>query len=354
MSKSAAKFIRANTSGHTTDLLLDTLYTPSIRKNWRNADVLARFLVDTVANAYECENSTTFADNGFDSMEDAIAVYIDANLGDWNQASFLASSFGKRTAQEIADRLAEVMFKNAAFEVKQKQTLTADQKDALREGVDQFRETQCAAFLAYWRATCDVSMTLLTANRTWCLMRDEAIRMNDDFNHAQSMKAKKENAVCCDCEVSRMNWDARAIREEQESGVVCPQLARDTEETRFEAHAFNRTIDLLLYGSDLAARQQIAEYGYLREEIDEIRRIAKRIRRTPRFILRRWAHIAANSFGYVIGECDDLMEALDNAGHHVLAEKVGNLYDKIHAATTTHKGERRNWAEQLRTLASGL
>lgn len=194
MSKSAAKYIRSATSGRTTDLLLDVLYSPDVRKNWRNADVLARFLVDTVANAYECENSTTLADNGYDSMEDAISGYVEANLGDWDQAKFLASTFGQRTAQEIADRLAEAVFKNVAFEVKQKATMTTDQKAALAEGVDQFRETQCQAFLAYWRETCDVTTTLLTANRVWCQMRDEANKMNEAWHLAQPCSAARNNA----------------------------------------------------------------------------------------------------------------------------------------------------------------
>nr|UVX62900.1 MAG: hypothetical protein [Bacteriophage sp.] len=116
MSKSAAKYIRANVSGRIADLCLDVLYTPAIRKNWRNADVLARFLIDTVANAYQCENSTTFADNGYTDMEDAIASYIEANLCDWTQDKFLASSFGKQTAQEITARLIEWYVKNTEFE----------------------------------------------------------------------------------------------------------------------------------------------------------------------------------------------------------------------------------------------
>ena len=138
MSKSAAKYIRNNVSGRTADLLLDVLYTPAIRKQWRNADVLARFLIDTVANAYECENSTTFADNGFDSMEDAIAVYIDANLGDWTQDSFLESSFGRRTEKEIAIRLGRVMLQNKFFEERQRERRDAELKQVEFFGVNDF------------------------------------------------------------------------------------------------------------------------------------------------------------------------------------------------------------------------
>lgn len=120
MSKSAIKYINSCVSGKTADLLIGCINNDRIRKNWRNADVLARFLVDTVANAYQCEDSTTFEDNGHTDMDDAISSYIEANLCDWDQESFLASSFGKQTAQEISANLDEWRTKNAAFEAKQR------------------------------------------------------------------------------------------------------------------------------------------------------------------------------------------------------------------------------------------
>lgn len=119
MSKSATKYIYANVSGKTADMLIDLLSDGNTRKNWRNADVLARFLIDTVANAYECENSSTFESSGFENMDCAIESYIEANLCDWTQETFLASSFGKRDAAYISNRLAEAAFKNAAWEAKQ-------------------------------------------------------------------------------------------------------------------------------------------------------------------------------------------------------------------------------------------
>lgn len=381
MSITAKKYINyCFTDTKIANLLIGCIDNRAIRKQWRNADVLARFLVDTVANAYECENSTTFADNGFDDMEDAINSYIMANLDDWDQEKFLASSFGKRTVKEIADRLSEVAFNNAAFEAKQKMTMTADQKAALAEGVDQFRETQCEAFLAYWRETCDVTMTLLTANRTWCQMRDEASRWNDEIDvvlaHAVNTgirPVRQDGDTVMAIQTAQRLFDqqvlnaqrekirsgawvdeASSIREELESGVHCPQLAQDTEETRFTAHAMNRTINLYLWNGVNAFHKQCEEYGYTPDVWHELRRIARRVQKTPQFILRRWANIGANSFGGVIGECDDLMEALDNAGHHQLAEKVGYMYDAVKETTTTHKGERRNWVNNLQGMANRL
>lgn len=121
MSKSAIKYIRANIKAPAgASWLVGFINNPEVRKNWRNADVLARFLIDTVANAYQCENSTTFADNGHKDMDDAIESYVEANLGDWTQASFLASCFGKQTAEEISKRLNEWRTKNAEFEARLK------------------------------------------------------------------------------------------------------------------------------------------------------------------------------------------------------------------------------------------
>ena len=121
MSKSAIKYIRANIKAPAgAAWLVGFINNPEVRKNWRNADVLARFLIDTVANAYQCENSTTFADNGHKDMDDAIESYVEANLDDWTQARFLASCFGKQTAEEISKRLNEWRTKNAEFEARQK------------------------------------------------------------------------------------------------------------------------------------------------------------------------------------------------------------------------------------------
>lgn len=173
MSKSAARFIRNHVSGRTADLLLDTLYREDVRKNWRNADVLACFLVDTVANAYQCENSTTFADNGFKDMEDAIASYIESNLSDWDQAKFLASSFD---VGFISNRLFEMVEVNRKFESSRIAPV-------------------CRAFQAYWAATCTVDSSLLTANREWCQLRDEALSINAALDVSFHRRAAKWGAM---------------------------------------------------------------------------------------------------------------------------------------------------------------
>lgn len=168
MSKSAAKYIRANVSGRIADLCLDVLYTPAIRKNWKNADVLARFLIDTVANAYQCENSTTFADNGHADMEDAISSYIEANLCDWDQAKFLASSFGKQSAEEITARLNEWRTKNAEFELRRVATqneLVAQQPQSAAEEMQ----------IIFWAANDYVARRNIVE-----AAHEEALRMNDD------------------------------------------------------------------------------------------------------------------------------------------------------------------------------
>lgn len=54
--------------------------------------------------------------------------------------------------------------------------------NALRDGVDVYRETVCKAFRAFWYKSDEQS--LMTANRVWCQMRDEASAMNDGIDKA--------------------------------------------------------------------------------------------------------------------------------------------------------------------------
>lgn len=113
--------------------------TVSGKKLWRNADKLAALIVDSAANAFQCENSTTFADNHFDSMADAVDRYISSNLDDWSQSELEdCSSFWK--VDQLA-RLAEMVQRNVAFEAMQ-----ADHAEALEmdKQATHFRREQAA------------------------------------------------------------------------------------------------------------------------------------------------------------------------------------------------------------------
>ena len=59
----------------------------NIRKNWRNANALSALIINSAANAFQCENSETLGkdQNWFKTMDQAVTAYIDSNLDQWNQ-----------------------------------------------------------------------------------------------------------------------------------------------------------------------------------------------------------------------------------------------------------------------------
>jgi len=96
--------------------LVGYIAIPALRKNWRSADQLAALIIDSAANAFGTENSTTFAANEFKGMADAVERYINANLDDWTQESFV--SLEKTTAGELR-RLAAQVALNVDFEARE-------------------------------------------------------------------------------------------------------------------------------------------------------------------------------------------------------------------------------------------
>ncbi|QAX92278.1 hypothetical protein HWC07_gp026 [Pantoea phage vB_PagM_LIET2] len=96
--------------------LVGYISIPALRKNWRSADQLAALIIDSAANAFGIENSTTFAANEFKDMADAVERYINANLDDWTQESFV--SLEKTTAGELR-RLAAQVALNVDFEARE-------------------------------------------------------------------------------------------------------------------------------------------------------------------------------------------------------------------------------------------
>ncbi|MGL5386683.1 MAG: hypothetical protein ACRDCA_12655 [Serratia sp. (in: enterobacteria)] len=100
------------------------------RKNWRNADQMACLLIDSVANAFQCENSETLDANLYDNMTQAVTGYIESNLDTWNQAEF--SGFNRTIACELM-RLAEMVEKNAIFEAHAAALIMNHEIDALAQ-----------------------------------------------------------------------------------------------------------------------------------------------------------------------------------------------------------------------------
>lgn len=94
MSKSAIKalekaqeVIATSTTGAKVNLV-GYLTDETIRKNWRNADLLACLLINSVANAFQCETAESLEANLFDSMDQAIETYIQSNLDSWNNKTW--------------------------------------------------------------------------------------------------------------------------------------------------------------------------------------------------------------------------------------------------------------------------
>lgn len=94
MSKSAIKavekaqeVIATSTTGAKVDLV-GYLKDETIRKNWRNADLLACLLINSVADAFQCETAESLEANLFDNMDQAIETYIQSNLDSWNSKTW--------------------------------------------------------------------------------------------------------------------------------------------------------------------------------------------------------------------------------------------------------------------------
>lgn len=315
MSKSAAKYIRNNVSGRTADLLLDVLYTPAIRKQWRNADVLARFLIDTVANAYECENSTTFADNGFDSMEDAIAVYIDANLGDWTQDSFLESSFGRRTEKEIAIRLGRVMLQNKFFEERQRQhkenyTATKqynefDESDVAEANSINAEVDAIVARRAGLRPIQNIGDSQVafdTAVRVWKEIRETACRYEDAFIAFHKVTDFDNFTDVCRAWLAAMDeaiaYDQthNAMREIKESFGYA-----DPDADHVDAIRMDTCMGKLFEGHEVSFRQNAEFFGFDSDDVEFMRGVVSRSQRNAMDSLSRacTAFISAISKGHL-------------------------------------------------------
>lgn len=73
---------------------------------------------------------------------------------------------------------------------------------------------------------------------------------------------------------------------------------------------------------------------------------------TIRAIIAQAIHAGANSFGGVIGEHEELVETLRNAGYLTAAHKVDAVYDTLDASN--HKAVRKSWLAALRDVSAAL
>ncbi|WP_368762026.1 hypothetical protein [Klebsiella pneumoniae] len=111
MSKSAIKALnKANeilsslnlTVGIPANWMVDT----QARRQFRNADLLACLIINSAANALQCETADSLEDNLYDNMQQAIEGYIHSNLDCWNQKEWPESC--RDVNAELA-RLAEMV-----------------------------------------------------------------------------------------------------------------------------------------------------------------------------------------------------------------------------------------------------
>ena len=74
---------------------------------------------------------------------------------------------------------------------------------------------------------------------------------------------------------------------------------------------------------------------------------------TIRAVIAQALHVAANSFGHVIGEHEELVETLRNAGFADAARKVDAVFDEADASgTAPHNVIRARWREALRRVSA--
>lgn len=73
---------------------------------------------------------------------------------------------------------------------------------------------------------------------------------------------------------------------------------------------------------------------------------------TIRAIIAQAIHVGANSFGHVIGEHEELVETLRNAGYEDAADKVDPVIDAI--GGENHKQIRASWLKALRNVSASI
>lgn len=107
----AYEVIAESTTGAKIDLA-GYITDEKIRKNWRNADHLACLLINSVANAFQCESVDTLAENMFDNMDQALESYVESNLDCWHGQTWPDSL--KDTTDQLI-RLAVMVERNNAY-----------------------------------------------------------------------------------------------------------------------------------------------------------------------------------------------------------------------------------------------
>lgn len=76
------------------------------RTSFKNSVILACLIIDSTANALQCEDKESMKENGFTDMQDAINCYIQANLDSWTQKDWPESC---RDVNAVLSRLSAMV-----------------------------------------------------------------------------------------------------------------------------------------------------------------------------------------------------------------------------------------------------
>jgi len=126
-----------------------------------------------------------------------------------------------------------------------------------------------------------------------------------------------------------------------------------------ETHA--RTLAANIEAAHAEALEMDAEFNFERvsREINQSHTEALEMNQsrseTIRAVIAQALHVAANSFGHVIGEHQELVETLHNAGFADAARKVDALFDEVEGdGTASHKVIRARWREALHRVSASI
>lgn len=126
-----------------------------------------------------------------------------------------------------------------------------------------------------------------------------------------------------------------------------------------ETHA--RTLAANIEAAHAEALEMDAEFNFERvsREINQSHTEALEMNQsrseTIRAVIAQALHVAANSFGHVIGEHQELVETLHNAGFADAARKVDAVFDEVEGdGTASHKVIRARWREALHRVSASI
>lgn len=129
--------------------------------------------------------------------------------------------------------------------------------------------------------------------------------------------------------------------------------AEDIDALHAEALDMNAEVDLVRWDAAMTAERAMDDACRVADAAHaEALEMNQARSETIRAIVAQAIHAGANSFGGVIGEHEELVETLRNAGYLTAAHKVDAVYDTLDASN--HKAVRKSWLAALRDVSAAL